>query len=266
MKENNRHTFIIVAYKKSPYLEECILSLQKQTIKSKIIISTSTPSPFLSKLAEKYHIPLIINNCADGIGSDWSFAYSNCTTKYLTLAHQDDLYLPKYTESCLCAADRQDSDNLITFTDYSELIKGRSVNSGLIFFIKKIILSVFLLKKSIKSLFGKKTILSFGNPISCPSVMYNKEHIGSFEFSKNFLCSLDWDTWLRLSSMDGSFIYVRKKLMVHRIHKDSEAFLQTKNKIRKAEDELIFKRLWPASIAKLFASMYYIASKSGRLN
>lgn len=266
MKENNSHTFVIVAYKESPYLEECILSLQKQTIKSKIVISTSTPSTFLSQLAEKYHIQVIINNFGEGIGPDWSFAYNNCTTKYLTLAHQDDLYLPEYTESCLSVADKQGGNNLITFTDYSELIEGKNISSGLVFFIKKIILSGFLFKKSIKSSFGKKTILSFGNPISCPSVMYNKEHIGSFEFSKNFLCSLDWDTWLRLSSMDGSFVYIRKKLMMHRIHKNSEAFLQTKNKIRKKEDEIIFKKLWPPPVAKLFANIYYIASKAGRLN
>ena len=39
----NDHTFAICAYKESPYLEECIKSLKNQTIKSNILIATSTP-------------------------------------------------------------------------------------------------------------------------------------------------------------------------------------------------------------------------------
>ena len=53
MKQNNNlHTFVICAYKESPYLEECIKSLKKQTLKSEIIISTSTPNDLIKKLAE----------------------------------------------------------------------------------------------------------------------------------------------------------------------------------------------------------------------
>ena len=45
MKKIDTHIFIILAYKQSQYLEDCIDSLLNQTIKSKIIITTSTPSP-----------------------------------------------------------------------------------------------------------------------------------------------------------------------------------------------------------------------------
>ena len=53
-----KHTFVICAYKESPFLEECILSLKKQKLTSNIIMITSTPNSFISELAEKYHIPL----------------------------------------------------------------------------------------------------------------------------------------------------------------------------------------------------------------
>ena len=43
----NDHTFAICAYKESPYLEECIKSLKNQTIKSNILIATSTPKELL---------------------------------------------------------------------------------------------------------------------------------------------------------------------------------------------------------------------------
>ena len=42
--KKREHIFAICAYKESPYLEECILSLEKQTRKSSIIMVTSTPN------------------------------------------------------------------------------------------------------------------------------------------------------------------------------------------------------------------------------
>ena len=49
------HTFVICAYKESPYLEECVKSLIRQTIKSNIIIVTSTPNSYIEDIAGKYH-------------------------------------------------------------------------------------------------------------------------------------------------------------------------------------------------------------------
>ena len=36
-----KHSFVICAYKESPFLEECIQSLEKQTVKSTIKMVTS---------------------------------------------------------------------------------------------------------------------------------------------------------------------------------------------------------------------------------
>ena len=72
------HTFVICAYKESPFLEECILSLKNQSIESYIIMITSTPSLYISQLAEKYEIPLYINKGEKGIVQDWNFGYAKC--------------------------------------------------------------------------------------------------------------------------------------------------------------------------------------------
>ena len=48
----NDHTFAICAYKESPYLEECIKSLKNQTIKSNILIATSTPNDYIKGIAD----------------------------------------------------------------------------------------------------------------------------------------------------------------------------------------------------------------------
>ena len=54
------HTFAICAYKDSPYLEECMASVKRQSCSSEVICCTSTPSPYISRLAEKYGIPLYV--------------------------------------------------------------------------------------------------------------------------------------------------------------------------------------------------------------
>ena len=56
------HTFAICAYKDSPYLDACIHSLKRQSVKSKIILCTSTPSPFLEAMAKIHDIPLYVRD------------------------------------------------------------------------------------------------------------------------------------------------------------------------------------------------------------
>lgn len=49
-----------------------------------------------------------------------------CNTKYLTLAQQDGVYLPDYAEKCIYYAEKNSNSNsLLIFTDYRELVKNR---------------------------------------------------------------------------------------------------------------------------------------------
>ncbi len=98
MNTFKNHTFVVCAYKKSPFLEECIKSLLNQNIKSNIIMTTSTPNEYIEGLSQKYDIPLFINKGETGIGQDWNFGISNTKTDYVTVAHQDDVYNPNYLE------------------------------------------------------------------------------------------------------------------------------------------------------------------------
>ena len=54
-----RHTYVVCAYKESPYLEKCIESLKKQTVESRILVATSTPNELISGICEKYDLPCI---------------------------------------------------------------------------------------------------------------------------------------------------------------------------------------------------------------
>ena len=110
------HTFAVMVYGDSPYLEECLISLQQQSMPSAVYITTSTPSAYIDALAKKYELPVLVNKNSQGIASDWNFSLSQAKTKYVTLAHQDDLYLAGYTESLLKAAECFD-DTLICFSE-----------------------------------------------------------------------------------------------------------------------------------------------------
>lgn len=87
------HTYVVLAYKKSEYLEECIKSVLNQKYKSKVIIATSTPNEFINEIALKYNLEVFVNpNPGKGIGYDFDFAISCGKSKLVTVAHQDDIY------------------------------------------------------------------------------------------------------------------------------------------------------------------------------
>lgn len=251
------HTFVIPAYGKSVYLEACILSLLKQTISSSIILSTSTPSVFLKHLAVKYNLTYAINPGPSGIANDWNFALSRASTPLVTIAHQDDVYEPNYTDTVMREMNKHREDAvLIAFTGYQDLVgdhtRQRSVNS----IIKNILLFPFILSKTIKSPFLKKSLLAFGDPICCPSVTFNIRELNLFRFDENYTCALDWLAWYQLSNQPGSFLYIRKKLLKHRIHAASETSAQIHNGKRAKEELQLFELIWGRAFARIIARLY----------
>ena len=263
MSKDLLHSFALVAYKKSPYIESCIYSLLEQTQRSNIYISTSTPSIFLNNLAQKYGIELYVHNNYKNIASDWNFAYSKAETKYVTLAHQDDIYKNKYTELSLKAAEKE-ANNLITFTGYDEIRNDLVQSNTLLLLIKRALLAPFLFRDSIANKYWKKSLFLFGSSICCPSVMYNKNNLGEFHFCDNLKIALDWDAWLKLSKAHGSLTYVKEQLVSHRIHRLSETSLGIANSLRYYEDKFMLEKIWPKPFAALllflFSFVYHLNS------
>lgn len=261
-KKNNKrlHTFVIPAYGDSPYIEECISSLRNQNMKSEILITTRQSTEHIKKAAEKNGIKLIINEKSECIADDWNFAYSIAGTKYVTLAHQDDIYLPGYTESNLMEA-KVSKDVSIIFTGYKERTdSGISITSIKLFIKGFLLLPILIRRKGITSRFSKNLILRFGCPVCCPTVFFNKENLHNFAFDRNFRINPDWDAWLRLAEKDGRFILNRGKYLEHRIHSDSETAKNIER--RREEDRLIFGRLWSFPISFILSSLYSLSYKT----
>ena len=81
---------------------------------------------------------MYVNKGEKGITQDWNFAYQCADSRYVTIAHQDDVYLPDYWEKVYNHIKRAKKP-LIAFGDYGELRKD---------VYKRQVLSVYILVSS----------------------------------------------------------------------------------------------------------------------
>lgn len=261
---NKLHTFAICAYKESPYLEKCIESLLNQNVKSQVILCTSTPNKYIKDIVNKHNIPYYINNKQLGIGGDWNFAYSKATTQLVTIAHQDDIYFPKYAELIIEEA-KKSKRPIILYTAYKELRNEQMVKNNRLLIIKNILNSPLKFKILQSKKYVRKFILAFGNSICCPAVTLNKMIIGKNPFDIKLKNSLDWEAWLRFAKHKGEYIYINEHLMAHRISEISETTNTIASGVRAKEDYEIFRKIWPAFIAKIIMKFYSRSMDSNKI-
>lgn len=258
------HTFIICAYRESPYLEECIQSLRAQTVPSEIIMVTSTPNSYIEDLAQRYQIPLYVNPGPGGITQDWNFGYSKAETPYLTIAHQDDVYLEDYARRMLEAM-KSASRPLIYFTDYGELREGKPVLENGLLKVKRLMLTPLKVKAFQGSRWVRRRVLSMGCPICCPSVSFARENLPEVVFEHGYRSCEDWQAWEKLSRLKGSFLYDPQVLMYHRIHPGSETSAIIGDNARSGEEYEMYRKFWPAPVARALMKFYAKGQKSNAL-
>lgn len=257
------HTFSICAYKESPYLEECILSILHQTIKSNVILCTSTPNQYIKDLANKYKVPLFIRAGKSNIRDDWNYAYTCAYSDYVTIAHQDDKYHPDYTKELFGkVANYSPNDILIFLSDYLPLkhnnIMKRDINSR----FRKILRSPLNIRCLSNKRWCKKMVLSMGNSICCPSVTYNKSMLTKPPFTSDFQFNIDWDTFLKLANENGYFVYCNKPLTYYRIHNEATSKQFIVDHKREYEDTCMFQKFWPNWLVKIIMHFYKYAYKT----
>lgn len=257
MKKNNpkvfkNHTFTICAYKESKYLEECVNSLVNQSVKSNIIICTSTPNEYIENIAKKYKLKYYIKKTKSDIQDDWNFAISKCKTDLVTVAHQDDIYHEKYLENIIS---RYTGKELMLFTE-QYYYKNNKVFNDKNISIKKLLKLPLRIKWMSNIRFIRKLTLSFGSTVNCPSVTYNVKLLGEPIFTSDLKFSLDWDTYLKIYSRKGKIAFIAKPLIYYRIHDEATSKTCIDNNKRYEEDTIMFKKRWPSFIAKLLMKFY----------
>lgn len=255
------HTFAVCAYGESPYLRECVESLVGQSLKTRIILCTSTPNQGIENVAGEFNIPIFLSGQKPGIASDWNFAIKSAETPLVTIAHQDDIYCESYAEHMLQAMQRANHP-LIFFTNYGELRGENRVDNNRLLNIKRKLLKPLENPKNSGSIKKRRHALSRGSAICCPSVTMAVDNLPSPIFRQGMKSNLDWEAWEIVSRLEGEFLYDPDILMYHRIHADSETSMLIRNNTRTVEDLEMLKRFWPAPVAYILNLVYARGQKS----
>lgn len=258
------HTFVVLAYKESEYLEDCIKSVLNQKVKTNVVIATSTPNEYISNLAKKYNLKIKENKEKKGIGYDFDFAINCANTKLVTVAHQDDIYDFDYAKEVIEAYQNQ-KESIIIFSDYYEIRREQKVYKNLNLNIKKILLKPLKNHKKANFLSRKRKVLKYGNAICCPAVTFVKKNITKKVFACDLKCNVDWYAWEKLSKLEGYFYYINRPLMGHRISNESTTTEIIKDNIRTKEDYKIFCKFWPKWVSKIITKIYSYSEKSNTI-
>ena len=260
------HTFAIPVYQAAPNLGPLVESLRAQAgVASEVLLATSTPSAELEDFAKRHALALHINPRRIDIAADWNFALSAAGTQLVTLAHQDDYFASSYVAQ-LANALRRHPNGSLAFCDYSEHTPRGARPTNINLRIKRALRQrAFGRRECIDLTRDKVRLLSLGNPICCPSVMFNRSLIGDFRFPTGFRTNLDWMAWLELARRPGGFVYVRERLVSKGVHAGSETSATIANRAREREDRAMFDALWPRPVAAALASVYKLGYLANRL-
>jgi glycosyltransferase involved in cell wall biosynthesis len=247
------HTFVVPTFGRPAWLAECLESLRAQTVRSRILVTTSTPNEEVQTIAAAQDVPVVVNPECGGIGADWNFALAQAPAGWVTIAHQDDWYAPAYAERCL-EGGATTPRPLLVFSSCTEVFEETGREVGNVAIKRAICEAVFAGGSAITARWRKRLLLSFADPIPCPAVMLYRDAAPRFAFERGWKCGLDWAAWLELARHEGAFVYVREALVRRRVHPGCTT--QVNLDARAEEDSRILRQLWPAPVAGIIAAMY----------
>jgi len=254
------HAFAVLAYRNSPFLEACVQSVTKQKRPSdQIVITTSTPSDYIEAIAARYKIPILVNPVRRSIAVDWSFAYNSVDTEWVTLAHQDDSYREDYLAT-LSELLNSNPDAILAQSSFYEHDGDGRPHRHLNWYVKLALRELsFLGSNVIRGRSAKRRMLLLGNPVGCPTVMYNRRLIGPYRFDDSLRSNLDWQAWLDFADRKGAFVYSRLELVRRNVHSEMATAGLVKDFARMQEDRRIFEQLWGAAAARAIMGIYRLS-------
>lgn len=176
------HTFAVCAYGESPYLEKSIRSVVQQSVKSRVIVCTSTPNEYIEKLAKKYQLPYYVRDGKSSLQDDWNYAYDLSETEYVTITHQDDIYHKDYLKYINQYLEKH-ADTLIAMTDYRIINQHQEVRWDISLLVKQIMKLPLRVPFLADKRWVKLGVQSLGNGICCPSVCYHRTMLEKAFFS-----------------------------------------------------------------------------------
>jgi hypothetical protein len=248
------HCFVVPAHGDSPFLSDCLRSLRGQTVASHVVATTSTPSAFISQAATAHGAHVLVNPERAGIASDWNFALRVTTARYVTLAHQDDTYAPEFLARTLDLFGKH--EGALCFTGYQEIDDLGRPKVSKTSRVKHLIEWATIGRREVPTGGRLRAFVSFGNPLPCSSVTFDRERLANFAFAANYASNLDWDAWCRLLDRGETFLHVPDRLVGRRHNPLTATARLIRDGRRQKEDLMMFRRLWPRPLSDLIAYVY----------
>lgn len=250
------HAFAVAAYGRSPHLDDCLRSLLAQSIRSPIVISTSTPHEGLAALAERHGVSLRVHGENRGIGADWNAALHATDAQLVTIAHQDDLYASGFTASVLEGHGKY-PNSAFSFCDADEILPGGAQrdNPKNLRIKRLLVATAFAGRDVIHAAWRKRILLGFGNPILCPTVTINRAVVPGFAFREDLRTNMDWLAWIALAKA-RPVLKLPGTLLHRRVHDASETASCLADGTRLREDNMVFQMLWPRPVAAAIMHFY----------
>lgn len=240
------HSFVILAYGESDDLEECIKSIKKQSVKSNVLIATSTKNDFIIDLASEYSLGVMVNEEESSKPVDYNFCISSVNTKLVTIVHQNDLYDRNYAKEVIKCY-KQNKDASLIFTDSYNIVIDKKVKSNKNLRINKLLCLPLKYSRLNQHKYFKRLALKYRKAICTSSVTFVKANLEDKLFPSNLKYNFDWAFFEELSVLSHRFVYIPLKLVGNRQDKKKE-----KNKTWIKEDIRLYKRFWPGKLIDYF--------------
>jgi len=232
------HTFVILAYLENDNLLECVKSVLNQTVKSNVIIATSTKNDYIIDLASEYGLGVMVNDNPSNKGSDYNYALNAFDTEIVTIAHQDDIYDRNYVKEIMNCYNKN-KDASIIITDSYEVLGDKKLKRSRRLLKKHFLIKPLKYKKFQNKKYFKLRSLKYNQSFCTSTVTYVKKNIKKDFFPTNLIYNNDWQAFINLAREDSKFVLIDKKLVGYRIN------LNEVNDDKIKEIISIYKNLWP---------------------
>ncbi|HZN40553.1 MAG TPA: glycosyltransferase [Planctomycetota bacterium] len=259
-------TFAIPCRDAGPFLRPLLESLLGQTRQDFLLLlvddGSRDDSVGLAREVAGSRVQVHRNETPRGIGANWNRCVELVETPFFCLAHQDDVYAPRYLERLLAALQAR-PDAGLAHCRASAMDAGGSAFQSMAERFKE----HFWKRDPGQDRRAHYARLWCGNFLCCPTVLYRTEAVraaGPFRTDLRF--ALDWEYWFRLLKNGYGIADVPELLVHYRRHAAAASASATADRSRFDEELLVLDEARAAGIAAGLLPATALASPALRNN